>query len=342
MENTNFTITKAPKFLIPDVIKFLCQEDIVFDENSQYTCICYYNNKIIATGSIDNNVLKCIAVSENFKGFDISSKIISHLHNYAFSNNIRNLFIYTSPKNKDIFETLGFYEIISIKNKVLLMENSKNAFFNYLNDLSKQKVNNSNSGCVVVNCNPFTLGHLFLIETSAKLCEHLYIFVVYENKSVFPNYIRYNLVKENTKHIKNVTVYKASDYIISSATFPSYFIKDKKTVVDTHIELDLTLFSKFIAPTLNIKTRFVGEEPFCNVTNRYNDKMKDILPNYDINVKEIKRYEIDSQPISASLVRELIAKDEFSLVKKIVPNATYNFLLKDEAKSIIKNIKEVY
>ena len=40
-------------------------------------------------------------------------------------------------------------------------------------------------GCIVMNCNPFTSGHRYLIEYALKNVDYLFIFVVEEDQSVF-------------------------------------------------------------------------------------------------------------------------------------------------------------
>lgn len=50
-------------------------------------------------------------------------------------------------------------------------------------------------GSIVMNCNPFTLGHRYLVEEASRQSDLLYIFVVEEDKSDFPFEDRFNMVK---------------------------------------------------------------------------------------------------------------------------------------------------
>jgi len=205
-------------------------------------------------------------------------------------------------------------------------------FKNYSANLKKHKSNYENCGAIVMNCNPFTLGHRHLIEYAANIAEHLYIFVVEEDKSEFSFADRYKLVKKNTDDLKNTTVLPSGKFIISSITFNKYFGKSgvsKEQANEQDVSLDLLIFAAGIAPELNIKTRFVGQEPFDPVTRHYNEEMKKILPEYGCEVVEIPRLEKNGSAVSASRARELLKERNFEEIKKIVPKATLRYLLKD-------------
>ena len=182
-------------------------------------------------------------------------------------------------------------------------------------------------GSVVMNCNPFTLGHEYLIESACKQVDFLYIFVVEENKSYFSFEDRIDLVKKGVAHLKNVKVIPSGKFIISSLTFSEYF--DKANLAGTTIDtsLDVETFAQQIAPCLDITIRFVGEEPLDPITNQYNKSMKEILPKYGIQLKEIARKESGESVISASRVRKYIEEKNWNEIKKLVPNTTYDFLI---------------
>ena len=187
---------------------------------------------------------------------------------------------------------------------------------------------NSRNGSIVMNCNPFTLGHQYLIEYAASRVDYLYIFVVEENKSFFPFEDRFELVKKGTAHIPNVVVLPSGNFIISAVTFPGYFYKDnlKETKIDC--SNDLNVFAQYIAPALNIKVRFAGEEPLDPVTKQYNEGMKEILPLHGMEFCEIPRKE-DSDGIgviSASRVRKLLKEGDIEGLSKLVPQTTLDYL----------------
>lgn len=209
-----------------------------------------------------------------------------------------------------------------VKDQVSLWADSAD-FQNYKKYIEEHRQRN---GAIVMNCNPFTLGHRYLIETAAKQCNRLYIFVVEEDKSVFPFAERLSLVKQGTEDIENVVVLYSGHFIISAMTFPGYFNKsaDNKISVDT--SNDLLFFAKYIAPALGINVRYVGEEPLDNVTKQYNENMKEILPQYGIELIEIPRKMLGEDVISASRVRKLLNEGKIDEIEKIVPETTLEFL----------------
>lgn len=184
-----------------------------------------------------------------------------------------------------------------------------------------------NNGAIVMNCNPFTYGHRYLVESSAKVCDYLIVFVVEENKSFFEYADRYNMVVEGLKDLNNVLVVPSGSFIISAYTFPEYFLKDYVKEKDFDVSNDVTIFGKYIAPMIKIKKRFVGEEPFDPVTARYNETMKRILPDYMVELVEIPRGKLNNgSVISATKVRELMKVGNYEELKNYVPDSTYRII----------------
>lgn len=317
---------------------FLNHERLTYDEGIEFTVnLVDMKGRIVATGSLEGNVLKCIAVSNSFQGEGLAAKIVTSLVSQAISKGKIHLFLFTKADNISIFSDLGFFLIAKTKDAAL-MENFKNGISDYVYSLKPQNTYND-TGAIVLNCNPFTKGHLYLIETAAKQCELLHLFVVSEDKSIFPAHVRYELVNEGVKHIDNAVVHPTSDYLISSATFPTYFIKDKFKAGNINCLLDLKIFCEYFAKILNIKKRFVGTEPFDKVTAEYNSEMKRVLNQYGIEVVEIQRLETNNAAISASLVRKLMTDGNYDEIKKIVPKVTYDFLISDEGMKIKEKLR---
>lgn len=196
----------------------------------------------------------------------------------------------------------------------------------YLAELSQLDSRDCYNGAVVVNCNPFTLGHRYFIEYAASRVEHLYVFVVEENLSYFDFDTRLYLVVEGLKDLTNITILRGGKFIMSTTTYPEYFSKDeiKSTFLDASKDMDI--FGKYIAPVLNITMRFVGEEPLCYVTNEHNKQMRNILPTYGVHVEEVTRKMYNGQVISASLVRKFSQNAQIDKIKNIVPLSTFTYL----------------
>ena len=196
-------------------------------------------------------------------------------------------------------------------------------YLTFIHDLYHEGMN----GGIVMNANPFTLGHLYLVEYASREVDHLYIFVVEEDRSTFPFKDRLALVKKGCRHLKNIDILPSGKFIISATTFPGYFLKDGNREIDVDATSDVVLFAKYIAPALGIVVRFVGEEPFDYVTRKYNEEMKRILPRYSLALKEISRRETAGEVISASRVRKLLEEKRYSELSKLVPDSTYAYLL---------------
>ncbi|EQB88141.1 [citrate (pro-3S)-lyase] ligase [Clostridium punense] len=319
--------------------EFLKKEGIKLDKNLDYTMGIYDAGKIIATGSFYKNTLKCLAVSSEYQGLGMLNKVVSHLLNEQYARGYNHIFLYTKCNTAEFFSYLGFNEITRVDDLVVFMENKPNGIRRYAKELSKQKVKGHRVASIVMNANPFTLGHLHLIEKAANENDIVHVFVVSEEASVIPFEIRYELIKRGTQHLKNIILHKAGDYIISSATFPSYFIKDDKNVVEAHARLDLEVYKTYIIPALGITSRYVGEEPYCEVTKTYNSIMKQSLEVAGIQCEIVPRLEVKNEAISASKVRRLIVNGNIEEIKPIVPKSTYEYFQSDEAKLLIDKIK---
>lgn len=178
-------------------------------------------------------------------------------------------------------------------------------------------------GVVVMNCNPFTLGHRYLIEQAAKQVERLFVMVVREDCSLFAYAERKAMVEQGVAHLKNVTVIDGSEYAISQATFPTYFLKRLDDAADTQMLLDLDLFRRHIAPALGTTVRFVGTEPTDRLTRRYNQLMHEVLAD----VRETARLEKKGNVVSASRVRKAMEQGDMSTIRQLVPPTTLPYII---------------
>ena len=183
-------------------------------------------------------------------------------------------------------------------------------------------------GAIVMNCNPFTLGHQYLIEYAAAQVVRLYVFVVEEDKSYFPFADRIELVRRGVKHLSNVEILPSGKFIVSQQTFSGYFNRTQFQDVQVDSSLDIEIFAKEIAPTLGITIRFAGEEPVDSVTRQYNETMRKILPRHGVEFREIPRKTFGNEVISASTVRKLLKSGDFDTIKNFVPETTFDYLRK--------------
>ena len=308
---------------------FMQKMDLASDEAMESTCLVWEDGDIIATGSRQENILKCIAVDPMHQGEDLTATVLTQLRQDAFNAGHKHLFLYTKPKNQFLFSSLFFYPIAKTE-QVLLMEDRPGGVKNFVESLPAP-VTQGKIGAAVMNCNPFTRGHRYLIESAAKQCDHLYVFVLSEDKSQFSAQDRMALVKAGTADLHNVTVLPTGPYLISSATFPTYFLKEREKAQTIQCRLDIEVFAKYYAPHFGITDRFVGTEPLSQMTNQYNAALLTYLPAHGIRVTQIPRLETGDAPISASYVRSLLGKGEGELLKTLVPETTYQYLQQHDA-----------
>ena len=201
-----------------------------------------------------------------------------------------------------------------------------NKYINNIKQESAEVPEDARIGAIIMNCNPFTLGHRYLIEYAAGKVDFLYIFVLEEDKSFFTFDERYKLVREGTKDLENVKVFPSGDFIISVKTFPSYFQKETYHDVYRDVCKDAQIFADYIVPGLNIKARFIGEEPLDDTTRKYNKILHSTLEDIGVEVHEIPRFAVNDDVISASKVRKYYEQNKWDIIKQMVPEHIYDYL----------------
>lgn len=300
----------------------LKKADLSPDEQLDSTVLVWEEDRLIATGSRWGNILKCLAVDDDYRGQDLTATVLTQLRQDAFAADFSHLFLYTKPKNEFLFSGLFFYPVARTAD-VLLMENRQNGIADFLASLPVAE--GKTVGAAVMNCNPFTKGHRYLIETAAAECDRLYVLVLSEDRSEFSAQDRLEMVRLGTADLANVTVLPTGPYLISAATFPTYFLKEQ-AAAQVQCQLDIEIFTKYFVPKFGISRRYVGTEPFCPVTARYNAALEAMLPEKGIALRQIPRLEADKTPISASAVRKCLQSGEYEALKALLPATTYEYL----------------
>ena len=320
------------------VDELLEREGIRRDRNLDYTCAMYdENGRAIATGSCFGSTLRCFAVSSAHQGEGLLNRVVTHLIEWQAARGQFHLFLYTKADSARFFADLGFHEIARVPGKLVFMENRRNGFPGYLKGLEKDR-RDGVSAAVVMNANPFTLGHQYLAEQAAASCDTLHLFVVSEDLSFFPFSARRKLVELGTAHLTNVVLHDCGPYIISSATFPSYFLSDEADAMAGQARLDVEVFKR-IASVLNVTARWAGEEPTSRVTGLYNRIMAEELPRAGIRFVELPRAQAQGAAISASTVRVCLKNGDFKALEKMVPPATLSYLTSAEAAPVIEKLR---
>ena len=330
--------------------RFLGENGLRLEALDVYCVIENEEGRILAGAGIRQDIIKCISVAEEARSEGLVAPLVSHLISLAASRGISELKLFTKPENQAIFESLGFHVLASAP-KAVLMENGRGLerYCAYL----RSKREEGRCGVVVMNANPFTLGHRYLLEQAAAQVDTLFVIPVKEEGQCFPYIERFSMIKRAAENYflcsspknqfsaaSHIVVLEGSAYQISAATFPTYFLKDLSDAAETHIRLDLDLFQHHIAPALNAEVRFVGTEPDDALTNHYNTIMKELLPE----VVEIPRLKISEcvslvqseekyfssdgdDAVSASAVRAALAEGHYSEAAALCPETTHPYLL---------------
>lgn len=331
-------VSLPDKRMLAQVDALLVENGITRDANLDYICAMVdEENRVIATGSCFGATLRCFAVSQQHQGEGLLNEVVSHLMEYQMARGYTHLFLYTKIKSAKFFQSLGFYEIARVDGTLVFMENRRNGFPSYLSRLEKT-ARPGVSGAIVMNANPFTLGHQYLVETAAGRCDTLHLFLLSEDASLVPFGVRKQLVQAGTAHLKNVVLHDSGPYIISNATFPSYFLKDDSAVIQGHAKLDLTIFVR-IARALGVTVRFVGEEPSSQVTGLYNEIMAAQLPENGIDCVILPRKEALGRAISASTVRAALQAGDWQTLSQLVPQTTLDYFRSSEAEPVLRRIR---
>ena len=339
---------------------FLKRNALRIDDMNYYAAVLDDDGEMIAGGGLKGNVIKCVAVDDAHKGEAIANTLVSHLISHANQEGYGCIKLFTKPKNRQLFESLSF-RLLAEAPEAVLMETGIGGISNTVEALKKIKEESEKykeynkeckedskecrentsylttspphhltttmqpTGCIVMNCNPFTLGHRYLVESASRMVEHLFVIVVREDRSAFSYQERMAMVTAGTADLKNVTVCDGNEYAISNTTFPTYFLKRLDDAADTQMLLDLDLFRRHIAPALGAEVRFVGTEPTDELTRRYNELMMKSLGKD--HVVQIPRLENGGVAVSASRVRRAMDSNSLKEAAQLVPPTTLPYII---------------
>lgn len=274
----------------------------------------------VGTASREGRVLRHVAVDPAHAGAGACAAMLGALTASAFAEGVTRLFLATKPANAPLFSSLGFYPVFATE-EAALMENRPNALARYLASLPRPAAGEG-AAAVVLNANPFTRGHLYLCERAMESCDFLYVFIVEEEVSRFRGPDRLAMAQAALAPCPKARVCSGGPYMVSAATFPMYFIKDRLKAGAAEAALDARLFAEKIAPALGIQKRFVGSEPFCPTTAAYNEALSAAFGAAGLELITIGR----KDGISASAVRRHLDAGEYEEAAALLPDAVYAYI----------------
>jgi [citrate (pro-3S)-lyase] ligase len=324
-------IPLSSPFFRAKVARFLEDNGLRPEVLDSYYALQSSDGSLLAGAGLAGDVVKCVAVSSSLRSEGLLTPLLSHLVSQAASKGILNLKVFTKPEYQTIFESLGF-RLLARAPLAILMENGR-GLEEYCSYLRKHQA----PGVIIMNANPFTLGHRYLISQAlnnfatpwpysiSSKSKNLAIIPVREDVSMFSYEERREMILKGAD--EDADVLEGSAYQISAATFPTYFLKDLSEASETQMRLDIDLFGRHIAPALGASIRFVGAEPSDPLTARYNKLMKELLPRYKVMVVELPRATDHGKPISAARVREALEGGDFESAAALTPASTHPYLL---------------
>lgn len=282
-------------------------EQLLADNGLQPDLPAYYlgaydsADRLVAGAGLEGNVIKCLAINCEQRGEALANRIISRLLERAVQNGHDNVFVFTKPPYAELFASLSFHLVGQSPDAVLLESNPRGiaAYRDSLKALRR----NGRCGVAVMNCNPMTQGHLYLIRQAVRKVDTLFIIPLNSDHQEFTYAERRAILQEELKGIPQAVLCPGSDYLVSPASFPTYFIKEASRRADAQIALDCDIFNRHIAPSLQVCCRFVGSEPQDAATARYNELMMSEL---QVDTIVTERLATNGQPISASTLRRAL------------------------------------
>ena len=325
---TNYELRQMPLSVDSSrrvVEEFLHANGLSLDDLDYYVGVFLKgSDEMLAGAGKKGDVIKCVAVEESQRDEGFTNRIVSHLVNLITSEGYTCVKVFTKPCYREVFESLAFSLLADTPHAVLL-ENG-HGLADYRKYLTSRRREGRN-GVIVINGNPFTRGHRYLVEQAARQVDYLYVIPVKEDASMFSYEERKDMMKDALSDITNIDILEGSDYAISAATFPSYFIKKMSNVTESQTMMDLKLFSQHIAPSLGVSVRFVGSEPTDKLTSYYNERMRELLPSMGIDVVEIERLRENGSIISASRLRRFLADGNLSEAAHLAYSTTIPYLI---------------
>ncbi len=314
-----------------DARRLIESQGLAFEDGWDELVGIYDTGRFVAAAARAGYVLKMFALDDSCQGGEALGALVTTLTSLGRAAGHDALLVFSRPEHAGSFEYRGFRLLVAT-GAVALLERG-GGLERYL-DAHRHLRRNGTNGAVVINGNPFTRGHQYLVETAAAQVDTLYLFIVREDRSVFPFAARFRLADDATSHLPNVVLLDTSRYAVSAGTFPSYFLRRNDEKARLQMEVDVRLFATHLAPAFGITKRFAGHEPYCDTTAGYNRTMNDVLPQCGVDLVEVERTARDGRFISATDVRAALAAGNFAALEGRVPPTTLAFLQSPEGTNI--------
>lgn len=309
------------------ITAFLEGFGLKYESDADRTLYMEEDGKIVATVSACKYIIKCLAVDPAFRSENLAGQLVGEIIKRFHDEGVFYYQVFTKPEYLNLFISLGFRPLVQTE-KVVVLEGGDGTIYDAIQAMKVQikytlgadcAQKNSGVGCVVINGNPFTNGHLKLVEHAAAKHKYVLVFVLEEEGSYFTFKERYTMAYLATKPYGNVLVLPSSKYIISKATFPGYFLKTVDDTTYEYAKYDALIFLTYFMPQLNIAKRYVGEE-VSDYMRLYNQTLCEVLGD---KIEVVERFKEDGEVISASTFRKLIKEGKRAEAFALIPKTNH-------------------
>lgn len=322
-----------------EVRRLMADFDLDMPANTELGLGAFEDERLLGCCQLKDGLVQGLAVDSARQGEGLMAALVGELIKRAALLGQSTLGAITRPDAARQFEALGFRLIASAPPYACFLEFGGDGIAAYADDLRRIAAGKPlPRAAIVMNANPFTLGHRHLIERAASENAQLFVLAVQEDVSEFPFRVRLSLIERGTQDLGNVCVVPGGRYVVSSLTFPSYFTKQQH-LASAQGALDAAVFASAIAPALGVTRRYVGAEPFSPVTARYNHALRERLPAQGIELIELPRLQAGDMPISASEVRTRLRSGDILGMRALVPESTFAYLCSEEAAPVIERMR---
>lgn len=310
----------------PTVLQLLRTVGLSFPRGPDTGIGLYDDGMLVGCGFLKGNMLQGLAIDPSYRGQDLSALLVSALIQEAASRGILHLNVITKPEIAPLLEHIGFHKVVDALPYSTFLEFGPGGISVFLEELRKRAADApAHCAGIVINGNPFTLGHRYLIEEASRNAPLVWVIAVEENLSEFPFPVRMKLLQDGTADLPNVRVLSGGEYVVSQLTFPAYFTQEE-SFCQAESAMEAAVFTKLIAPALHITCRYLGAEPASVSTSIYNRTLLKALPSNGITVIELPRKTLNGEVISASTVRRYLAAGQWEQGKALLPESTWRWL----------------
>lgn len=287
----------------------------------------YNDGRLVGCGFLKGNMFQGVAIDASLRGEGLSATLVTELIRKAVERGFTSWQVITKPDMAHFFMGLGFRHVADARPYAVFLEAGSASVAASMEELHRQAEGRPEPrASIVMNANPFTLGHRHLVERAAAENPWVWVLAVQEERSEFPFDLRLQLIREGTADLPNVEVIPGGEYVISARTFPAYFTR-QESLASAQGAMDAAVFAERVGPALGVTRRYVGTEPLSPSTARYNEALLERLPKAGIQVVVMDRATTpEGEVISASRVRQCLAAGDWDAVRAMTPETTYRRL----------------